>query len=141
MEKFVIKKSERYFAQNKSLVLPIIELMYLWNFFKMLDKSFDLAQAIFKIIEKEQIVLNSQTTPAGKFDADNKALVLLLKGACLRQMGSPLQAIECLETAISLQKSIVEDSYIVPYAIVELALIEWDQHNQERSMAALEDAK
>lgn len=106
----------------------------------MLDKSFELAQTILKIIEKEQIRLNSLTT-SGKFDLDNKALVLLLKGACLRQMGSPLQAIECLETAISMQKSLVEDHYVVPYAIVELALIEWDQHNEERAIAALEDAK
>ncbi|XP_019874589.1 tetratricopeptide repeat protein 39B isoform X2 [Aethina tumida] len=139
MEKFAVKKSERYFAQNKTLILPVLELMFLWNLFKIL-KNFKVANNIFKLIEKEQINLNSSLTPS-KYDTDNRALILLLKGACLRHMGSPLQALECFETVIQLQKEIVEDTYVVPYAIVELALIEWQNGKREKAILALEDAK
>lgn len=140
MEKFVIKKSERYYSQNENLVVPIIELMYLWNMFKAFRKDFSTAERIFKIIEKAQKKLNS--TPAkNKYHADNVALLFLLKGACLRYMGGPLQALECLEFAISMQKDIQEDNYIVPYAIVELALLEWERGNKEKAVLALEDAK
>lgn len=98
------------------------------------------AENILKVIEKAQKQVNS--TPAThKYHFDNVALLHLLKGACLRQMRSPLQALECLEFAISMQKSIVEDHYIVPYAIVELALLEWDNGNKEKAILALEDAK
>lgn len=54
MEKFVIKKTERYFAQKKNLVLPIFELMYMWNLFRILGKRIDLTLNIFKIIEEAE---------------------------------------------------------------------------------------
>lgn len=54
MEKFMIKKTERYFAQKKNLVLPIFELMYVWNFFKIIGKRQDLILNIFKRIEETE---------------------------------------------------------------------------------------
>lgn len=139
MEKFAIKKSDRYFAQKKFLLLPVIELMFVWNLFKIC-KKFNIASNIYKLIEKALADINSNIHPS-KYDNDNRALVLLLKGACLRHMGSPLQALECLETVISMQKDIIEDTYLVPYAIVELAFVEWENNNKERAILALEDAK
>jgi hypothetical protein len=76
-----------------------------------------------------------------EFDADNHALVLLLKGASLRQMQSPLQAEECLNTVLSLEKKIKEDLYLIPYTLVELALLFWDQGNTAKTSQLLEDAK
>lgn len=76
-----------------------------------------------------------------EFHADNMGLVLLLKGACLRQMGSPLQAEECLREVVALEKKIKEDNYLVPYALIELALIYIDQGDNERAGALLEDTK
>lgn len=139
MEKFVIKKSERYFNQNKILILPVIELMYLWNLFKIFRKQFMLAEKTFKLIEKAEEECNN--IEFQKYSADNKALVLLLKGACLRHMNSPLQALEYLEKVIAMEKDIQEDHFLIPYAIVELALTEWEQHNREKAILALEDAK
>ncbi|KAJ8950273.1 hypothetical protein NQ318_021128 [Aromia moschata] len=129
MEKFV----------GRTLVLPVIELMFVWNLFKIL-KHYNVASKIYRLIEKALLNINSTVKPS-KYDKDNKALVLLLKGACLRHMGSPLQALECLKTVISMQKEIIEDTYLVPYAIVELALIEWQNGHKEKAILALEDAK
>lgn len=140
MEKFAVKKAERYYNQNESLTVPILELMYIWNLFKSLKRQQDAAQDIYKIIDREHRKLNS--APAtNKYHCDNVALLYLLKGACLRQMGSLEYALECLELAISLHKSIQDDHYVVPYAIVELALLEWDRGNTEKAALALEDAK
>lgn len=139
MEKFAVKKAERYFTQGQNLTLPAVELMFLWNLFKIL-KNFAVATKMFKIIDRELQDLDASTKPS-KYYYDNKALILLLRGSCLRHMGSPLQALQCLEDVISLQKDIVEDTFLVPYAIVELALIEWQNGNQEKAILALEDAK
>ncbi|XP_025833679.1 tetratricopeptide repeat protein 39B-like [Agrilus planipennis] len=139
MEKFAIRKAERYFSQNKHLVLPLIELMFLWNLFKILKKNFRIAEGILKVIEKEEKKL--EHTLSDKYQNDNKALLLLLKGACLRQMSSPLQALENLESAILMKKQIIEDNFIVPYAIVELGLLEYERGNKEKAILALEDAK
>lgn len=91
MEKFTIKKASRFFAENERLVLPAIELMYLWNAFKIIGKHFYLADNIFKLLEEAQTELDARTERT-KYDAENRALLLLLKGACLRQMKSPYQA-------------------------------------------------
>lgn len=140
MEKFAVKKAERYFNQNKYLVLPVLELMFVWNMFKILRKNPRAGTKIFKLIDQTLVKLNSETNKT-KYDADNKALVLLLKGSCLRHMNSPQQALECLEAVISMQKQIVEDNYLVPYAIVELAFICMAEGQTEKAILALEDAK
>lgn len=140
MEKFAIKKTERFFTQQRQLTLPCIELMYLWNTFKILGKHFSLGDNILKLIDKALNDMDIKPN-VSKYDADNRALLLLLKGACLRQMKSPMQSMKCLEAVINLNKDIKEDLYIVPYAIVEIGLLYADQGRKENAIAALEDAK
>lgn len=140
MEKFICKKTERYFAQNKCLILPAIELMYVWNIFKVMNKQFLIADGIYKIIDKKLIELN-EIKVYDRYYYDNKALILLLKGVCLKHMKSPLQALKCLEAVLSLQKDIKEDTYLIPYAIVEIGLIYIEQGKKDSAIAAIEDAK
>lgn len=94
MEKFACKKTLRYFSQKKKLPLPAIELMYLWNLFKILKNHFQLADNLLKIIDNELIENDTINNIHRHYDADNHALVLMLKGACLRQMNSPLQSMK-----------------------------------------------
>ncbi|XP_015599667.1 tetratricopeptide repeat protein 39B [Cephus cinctus] len=139
MEKFVIKKSERYFAQKKNLVLPVFELLYVWNLFKIFVKRQDLALNLFKIIEEEENRLTTRTKD--EYHADNLALLLLLKGACLRQIRQPLQSEDCLKRVLALEKQIKDDTYLLPYATVELARLAKDQGHNQVAIALLEDAK
>ena len=74
-------------------MVPALELMYVWNLFKILSKRFQLAEGVYKIIEKQLSELEARTDTA-KYRVDDRALLLLLKGACLRHMKSPLQAIK-----------------------------------------------
>ncbi|XP_076619930.1 tetratricopeptide repeat protein 39B [Colletes latitarsis] len=139
MEKFVIKKTERYFAQKKNLVLPVFELMYVWNLFRIVGKRQDLILNIFKLVEEAEKELTKMSKT--DFHTDNEALLLLLKGACLRQMKHPLLAEDCLTRVLRLDKLIKEDTYILPYATVELALLAQDQGNIQLAIGFLEDAK
>lgn len=140
MEKFAVKKAERFFAQKKMLVLPALELLYVWNSFKVLGKKCELIQNVYKMTEKTLAMLDAQKKRQ-EFDADNRALVLLLKGASLRQMQSPLQAEECLNSVLLLEKKLKEDLYLIPYALVELALLFREQGNITKASQLLEDAK
>lgn len=116
--------------------------MFLWNLFKISGKQFTIADGILRIIEKNLGSLDQNgLSGVNKYDADNRALLLLLKGACLRHMKSPLQALKFLEEAISLQKLIKEDQFIIPYAIVEIGLLHVDQGNLDLAVGCLEDAK
>ncbi|XP_034944737.1 tetratricopeptide repeat protein 39B-like [Chelonus insularis] len=142
MEKFVVKKSERYFLQNHNLILPIFELEFVWNLFRIVGKRSDLIINMFKVIEKEEKRLkNFSSNIPEDYQTDNLALLLLLKGACLRQMKHYLQAEDCLNRVVQLEKQIKEDIYLVPYAIVELAVLNRDRGNIHRAVTLLEDAK
>jgi tetratricopeptide (TPR) repeat protein len=57
MEKFVIKKTERYFAQKNNLILPIFELMYIYNLFTIMGKRKNNLMSVLKIIEEEEYAL------------------------------------------------------------------------------------
>lgn len=140
MEKFAVKKTERFFAQGKNLILPAFELLYLWNMFKVLGKKFELVQNVYKEVEKTLKEISSSKVKT-EYDADNLGLVLLLKAACLRLMNSPLQAKECLMNVLALGKDIKEDNYLVPYCVVELAILYEQQNDRIKAMSLLEDAK
>ncbi|XP_066586378.1 tetratricopeptide repeat protein 39B-like [Prorops nasuta] len=139
IEKFVVRKAERYFAQKKSLVLPVYEMMYVWNLFRIIGKRQDLLLLMFKNIEEEE--KNLSGTVRSDYHADNEALLLLLKGACLRLMKHPLLSEDCLKRVLSLEKQIKEDSYLPPYATVEMALLAQDLGNIPLAISLLEDAK
>lgn len=139
IEKFIVKKAERYFAQKKNLILPVYELMYVWNLFRIIGKRRDLIVSLFKRIEDEEKVLNSALKT--EFHAENEALLLLLKGACLRQMGHLAISENCLKRVLQLEKSIREDTYLLPYATVELALLAEDQNDVQTAIFYLEEAK
>lgn len=142
MEKFCVKKSERYWSQDRQLILPVFELMYLWNLFKVLGKKWELCEAVYRVVDR-----TLRSFDAGKlalnntYEADNRGLLMMLKGACLRYMNSPLQAEECLKTVLSLEKKIKEDHYLIPYSLVELGLIIYEQGDNQRAVQILEDAK
>lgn len=95
MEKFACRRAERFLSTG-ILILPAIELMFLWNLFKIIGKKFQLAEGVFKLIEKTLTSLEEADAndPIRKYETDNRALLLLLKGACLRHMKSPLQSMK-----------------------------------------------
>lgn len=142
MEKFAIKKAERYLNQDHHLVLPALELLYIWNYFKIISKKWELSDNIYRIIDKCHKNFERDPNQYGKqFACDNRALILLLKGSCLRHMGKPLQAEQCFQEILSMEKNIEHDLYLVPFSLFELALVYKVRGNLEKAVETLEDAK
>ena len=52
MEKFAVAKADRFLAQGNHLVLPALELIYVWNGFKTLGKSWQTMDSVFVLVEK-----------------------------------------------------------------------------------------
>lgn len=52
MEKFAVKKSQRFSNQNNRLFLPAIELLYLWNLFNVFGKRKSLCDNLYRLIDK-----------------------------------------------------------------------------------------
>lgn len=89
MEKFVAKRAARYRAQHGRLLLPVIELMYLWNMFKFIGKDYNIANGILQILNAELSLLEVSPLPHAFqfYYFDNRVLCLLLRGSCYFHMG------------------------------------------------------
>ncbi|XP_054091403.1 tetratricopeptide repeat protein 39B-like [Zeugodacus cucurbitae] len=140
MEKFICKKVARYFAQNHYLCLPAVELMFVWKAFKVLSKNYQLADGIFRLIERKMAQLGHKNG-SDIYAYDNQALCFLLRGACYRQMKQPFLALQDLEACMNLQSQIKEDTYLMAYACVESGLVHADEQNYELAITTIEEAK
>ena len=52
MEKYAILKARRFLDQKNRLVLPVLELIYLWNGFKLIGSSFKTVEPFYQMVEK-----------------------------------------------------------------------------------------
>ena len=69
MEKFAIRKADRFLIQGNFLVLPGLELIYVWNGFKILGKSYTMIEPIYVLVEKAAEELDKEK---GKFFIEQK---------------------------------------------------------------------
>lgn len=140
MEKFAVRKAERFLAQGNRLMLPSLELIYVWNGFRTLGKSWGLIEPVYVIIENA-IKETNRTKDSNDYYSEDLCLLMLLRGMCLKHMNSPLQAEECFMEVMSYTGKLKADTYLVPYATFEYALLLKDQGQLMTSMATLERAK
>jgi len=146
MEKFAIRKAERWTKQGGRLTLPGLELVYLWNGFTILGQHYQMVEQFFVLIEQEMEVTEQRRGKAAAkepFQLEDDCLLLLLKGMCLKYMTAPLAAEECMRKVISGggQSQLKADKYLVPYATVELALLLIDSGDMAQAWNLLELAK
>ncbi|KAK7910034.1 hypothetical protein WMY93_014718 [Mugilogobius chulae] len=140
-EKFAVRKSRRYKATNPvPLVLPALEMMYVWNGFTIVGKRADFTEALLVTIEKAEEKLREDPNPS-EYHPDDSCLVQMLKGLCLKHLGRPLQAELCFTQVISSERRIRYDHYLVPFTLYELGLLHKQQGDFARAASYIENAK
>ena len=87
MEKFAISKANRFLEQGNYLVLPVLEITYVWNHFDIFGKSEIMTKNVDEMID--QCLDNNIELRKDTFYNENLALCKLLKGKCFRFMGLP----------------------------------------------------
>jgi len=140
MEKFAIRKSERFLKQGNFLVLPALELIYVWNGFRILGQSYNMIEPVYLLVEKAEAKANAEKNTR-KFYLEDICLITLLKGMCLKFMNFPEQAEECFKFVINKQGQIIKDTYLIPYAQFELALKIKSDGQLSESLDLLEKTK
>ena len=121
IEKFVIQKAERFLKQGNFLVLPALELIYLWNGFRILGQSHAMIEPVYQLVEKAETDARKEKNDR-MFFLEDICLITLLKGMCFKFMNLPKQAEECFEFVIDQEGQLITDTYLVLYAQFELAL-------------------
>ncbi|KAE8279521.1 Tetratricopeptide repeat protein 39B [Larimichthys crocea] len=140
-EKFAVRKSRRYKAANPvPLVIPALEMMYVWNGFTIVGKRADSTESLLVTIETAEEQLRSDPNPS-EFHPDDSCLVQMLKGLCLKHLGRLLQAELCFTQVLSSQSQIRYDHYLIPFTLYELGLLYKQQGDFTKATAYIENAK
>ncbi len=78
---------------------------------------------------------------SNRYYNDDFCLLQLLNAMCLKHMSSPLQAEESLKAVISFSGQLKADTYLIPYALFEYAMLLKEQGMTDAAMEHLESAK
>ncbi|XP_041033310.1 tetratricopeptide repeat protein 39A [Carcharodon carcharias] len=139
-EKFAIRKARRYKSNDAvRLPVPALEMMYMWNGFAVIGKQRELTEEMLGTISEAETVLE-QATP-NEYLTDDKCVVKLLKGLCLRHLGKILEAEQCFVFIYHNEKNIKYDHYLIPNALLELSLLFIQQARKEEAIKWLRRAK
>uniref|UniRef100_A0A4W2CVJ6 Tetratricopeptide repeat protein 39B n=1 Tax=Bos indicus x Bos taurus TaxID=30522 RepID=A0A4W2CVJ6_BOBOX len=141
-EKFAVRKARRYSPSLPvpvKLVLPALEMMYVWNGFPLVSKRKDLSENLLVTVEKAEAALQSENS--SDYSVDDDCLVKLLKGCCLKNLQRPLQAELCFNHIIQSEKLLKYDHYLVPFTLFELAFLYKNQGEIDKAIKVLETAR
>ncbi|XP_033978029.1 tetratricopeptide repeat protein 39B [Trematomus bernacchii] len=140
-EKFAVRKSRRYKAASPiPLVIPALEMMYVWNGFTIVGKRADSTEALLVTIETAEEQLRNDPSPS-EFHPDDSCLVQMLKGLCLKHLGRLLQAELCFTQVLSSESRIRYDHYLIPFTLYELGLLHKQQGDFAKATTYIENAK
>ncbi|KAK5893084.1 hypothetical protein CgunFtcFv8_005991 [Champsocephalus gunnari] len=140
-EKFAVRKSRRYKAASPiPLVIPALEMMYVWNGFTIVGKRADSTEALLVTIETAEKQLRNDPSPS-EFHPDDSCLVQMLKGLCLKHLGRLLQAELCFTQVLSSESRIRYDHYLIPFTLYELGLLHKQQGDFAKATTYIENAK
>ncbi|KAI7794643.1 putative tetratricopeptide repeat protein 39B-like [Triplophysa rosa] len=130
-EKFAVRKSRRYSAPVPvKLVIPALEMMYVWNGFTIVGKRADTTESLLITIERAEEQLNNDPTNncIEKLFPIHLVLHTLL-----------LPALLCF--VVRYHKRIRYDHYLIPFTLYELGLLSKQQGDYIKATRYIEDAK
>ncbi|XP_068445148.1 tetratricopeptide repeat protein 39B-like [Clinocottus analis] len=140
-EKFAASKAQRYSSSTPvKLVVPALEMMYVWNGFTVVGKRPELTKSILTTLEEAEEQLNDDPNPSS-YHLDDQCVVQLLKGLCLRQLGHLVQAEICFNHVISSEHDIKHDNYLVPFTMYELGLLHKQKGDINTAIKMMENVK
>ncbi|XP_032645859.1 tetratricopeptide repeat protein 39A-like [Chelonoidis abingdonii] len=139
-EKFAIRKARRYKGSRPvPLLVPALEMMYMWNGFTVLGKQRELLEGTLETLTRAEKRL--QESPASEYQMDDRCLLLLLKGLCMKHLQSPAEAEACFSAVQASEKRLRYDHYLVPNALLELSLLHLAQGRSEEAVPLLRRAR
>ncbi|OWK64407.1 Tetratricopeptide repeat protein 39A [Lonchura striata] len=139
-EKFAIRKARRYLSSNPvPLPVPPLEMMYIWNGYAVIGKCPNLTEGMLETLnEAEEALARSSAT---ELLADDRCVIKLLKGLCFKHLGKISEAEDHFNYIYLNEKKIKYDHYLIPNALLELAILYLDQDRREEAIKLLEKAK
>ncbi|KAJ7356173.1 Tetratricopeptide repeat protein 39B [Desmophyllum pertusum] len=139
-EKFSIHKANKYLEQNHRLFLPGMELILVWDGFKVLHRTPDLVEPMLKLVQKALVELEG-TKDENENYMDDWCLGKLLQGMCYRCVNKPKEAMESLLNAVNRSKDLVQDFYLAPFAYAEVGFLHLEEGDLDQAKEFLNKAR
>ena len=116
-EKLVCDKAKIFVENPSRVVLAPLDLMYLWNTFKIAARNPDCLPNILAKIEEK---LQDHTREA---DVETYAYLTFMKGICYSHSNLPLMAADCFFQLLGYEKELKIETHLIPQACFEVAEI------------------
>ena len=113
-EKFAITKANAFLSGEEEMILPALELFYIWNIYGSAVRNPELLDPLLHKLETTMSPLKGTN--------EQYFVLLLLRGVCLRNYGKFEEAIGCFREILEQESSIQKVTYIPPHAAFELGL-------------------
>jgi tetratricopeptide (TPR) repeat protein len=140
VEKFAVAKSERYVSERANLPLAALEILYLWNGFRLLERNADLLHKMLGYVWEELMHIEDHREHNSWY-SDDWSVVTLLQGVCFRIQRRTDEAHRCFESILERSELIEHDHYAVAAASMELGLLYLDQGLLDLAEKQLHSAK
>lgn len=98
-EKIVLDRSKKFHDNVQNLLLPPLELLYIWNVFHMMAKQPKLLLPMLNSVENK-LKIHSKTNDTSK-SLDQYCYLIFMKGVIKRHLDEKQAAIKLLEEVIS----------------------------------------
>jgi tetratricopeptide (TPR) repeat protein len=132
VEKFVSRKSRKYFLQGKRLHLPAFEIMMFWNLFNRMGETLPKA---LEILFESQKKLEEKVQTDDTYNED-LCLNTLLLAIAYRENKKNRDSEALFLKLFEMEKNIVLDQYISPFGRYEYArlLVNLDRTTEAKAM-------
>ncbi|KAJ7388396.1 Tetratricopeptide repeat protein 39B [Desmophyllum pertusum] len=117
-----------------------MELILVWNGFKVLHRTPDLVEPMLKLVQKSLVELEG-TKDENENYMDDWCLGKLLQGMCYRCVNKPKEAMESLLNAVNRSKDLVHDFYLAPYACAEVGFLHLEEGDLDQAKEFLNKAR
>jgi hypothetical protein len=116
-EKIVIEKAAVYLDHPEKMVLPHLDLMYLWNLFVQASLDAPALKKIKHLIEEELSHVSQDK------DVDLFCYLTFMRGCVYAVSRYDAIAVDCFLHVIASQEFIIRDTHLVPQACFEMGML------------------
>ncbi|XP_015755640.1 PREDICTED: tetratricopeptide repeat protein 39B-like [Acropora digitifera] len=117
-----------------------LELILLWNGFKVLHHRPDLVQPMLNLVQTSLAELETSRGENVNY-IDDWCLGTLLQGMCFRCMRKTKEALESMLNAVNMSKDLVQDFYLAPFACAEVGFLYLEEGDLSQAKEYLNRAR
>ncbi|CAJ0867945.1 10546_t:CDS:2 [Entrophospora sp. SA101] len=140
VEQYVTRKVKQYTSKDfKNTLLPGLEILLIWNGFASMKEQSLIT--CLEIVDSRLVNLSiNKKKSSSVYTIDSHAILLLIKGSILNQLGKYTEAYHCFNWIFDHNDKIDEEKYILPFTYWEWGVGLYLKGKYDKARLAWEEA-